>query len=162
MISKMTAADLLEACVQGNVSTVTDYLKTTDPSDIKTKELLQTALVASLDHTPILTALLKHGVNPNVPANNKQAETCLHLALRWENATAIETLFAHGANPNIANGEGLTVWDVFNQRKTNGKNSLRETNGSFSRIEELFRVQRHKEIKKYLKKKADPKEALEL
>lgn len=105
---------LVEACKRSQIATVRATLAAgADPNlAAKNGELpLTTAAAQVQDEVPaIVELLLSHGANVDV--RDKDNETPLMIAARWNNCAVIEVLLKHNANVKLTNSSGETALDL--------------------------------------------------
>jgi len=80
-----------------------------DPNDTQTDG--RPLLFSAVDKTDILRALLEAGAKADVrdTIGNSAARTPLDVAVRLNNAAAVEVLLKHGADPNVRDADGDTA-----------------------------------------------------
>ena len=93
------------ACYMGRVDIVDYFLSEDIKIDVNfSDDLVDPAIIVSVEWIDVVMRLLEHGANPNV-TSLEYGDTALHEAAKNENALPIiiDHLIAHGADPRILN-----------------------------------------------------------
>lgn len=104
----ITKESYLEACLDGDIDTVSEYLSQPNADVDCVDEHGYTAIMKAIDNLEILNLVLKAKPEANLDAQNNNGETALTLAVKDGCSDAVSLLLDFGANPNFREDDGCT------------------------------------------------------
>ncbi len=110
LAAKRNDLDLPEACAVGDIDRVRRLVSSdaNTVSEFSSDGFAPVALAAFFGHPDIVEALIAAGADVNAQARNPMKVAAIHAAVASRDARSVEILLRHGADPNLAQQDGIT------------------------------------------------------